>query len=67
MIVCDKYNANNSVIIAIIAIIYDEKNKWNNRCVISEIIVFLESSNTAWLYDVENLLSPTASKLFSTS
>jgi hypothetical protein len=30
-------------------------------------IVGVGSSNTAWLYDVENLFSPTASKLFSTS
>ena len=33
----DTNNANNSVISAIIAIIDADKNKWNNRSVISEI------------------------------
>ena len=42
IIVQDPNNANNSVIIAIIAIIDADKNKWNNRSVISEIIVLLE-------------------------
>ena len=42
IIVSDTNNANNSVIIGIIEIIYADKNKWYNRSVISDIIVFFE-------------------------
>ena len=42
IIVWVKNNSNNSVIMAISAIIYAGKNKWNNSSVISEIIVLLE-------------------------
>ena len=39
----NKYNCNNSVLIAIISIIYTDKNNWNNRVEIIEIIVKIES------------------------
>ena len=41
IIVWGKNNANNSVIMAIIAIIYTKKNKWYNRNDISDIIAVM--------------------------